>query len=1351
MSYLWDERFHLFRRPAIEESACSDGAEGESRLFSVVSQAKDRGTFSPELAGAINDWPSEYHLSRARHCLVRPLGIRAGAKVLELGCGCGAVTRYLGEIGANVVAVESSLARARVAVERCRDLANLRVVLDDLLLFDSDETFDWILLIGVLEYAAVFSAGENPFEHYLRSVSRFLAPGGRVVVAIENKLGLKYFNGCGEDHAGVPYFGIQDLYGPRTPRSFGHKELVAQLAAAGLPSTYFYYPFPDYKLPSVILAEDALTDPDFDPIDLIVRSQSRDHSGPTYRNFDEGLGFATVGENGLLADLSNSFLVVATPEGEPPMQASELATTFSYYRAPQFVTQTRFVRSGPKIRVLKEHLVPWEGDRAIVVESMTILNRAVESAYQPGRQTVWRLLRARAGSGELEPVVKALQPWMEFLLRHARVASAHIDDLATQPPTLASYVLPGDFLDCTPFNLLESGEGFASIDLEWCADRDVPLGWVVARGVLWSLTSGMSSSDRLQSSALVVEALFKNVGLVVSELDLQVWLQKEAEFQTVATGRPHYRLTMDKTSSGIRSIVSQIASLQEGVAAREDQIVSKDAQIVGLTGTVAARDEQVAARDEQVAARDKWIAALNDEVAAQKKQIAELDQEVVKRREQADQNQAHMAALEQSLSIARTNLSSLSWKITKPLRSLSSAFPRTAKFCRSGAKVAYWTLRLQLLRQLRQRKVARRLLDSGLFDPVFYLAQYPDVAEAGIDPLSHYLSRGFAEGRRPNLYFDTAFYLQQNPDVAASGVNPLLHYLLDGFKEGREPSREFSGQLYLEQNPDVAASGMNPLGHFLKFGKSEGRAVTINRHCTEAVLRRLSDSGLFDPAFYLAQYPDVAEAGIDPLSHYLSRGFAEGRRPNLYFDTAFYLQQNPDVAASGVNPLLHYLLDGFKEGREPSREFSGQLYLEQNPDVAASWMNPLGHFLKFGTAEGRVVPAPHPHIAPGDPCSRAELTLQARDGVRRILVLDHAVPTPDMDSGSLRMFTLLRLLTGWESPVTFGSGRLENDATYIEGVKRLGVNVLVGYAEIRAHLEQWGGGYTLAILSRPETAATYLPVVRAYAPYAEVVYDSVDLHYLRFRRAAELKHDPQEARKAELYFQLETVGFVFADRVLAITEAEKGTILQTWPEAVVDVVPNVHTVRVSPMPCGARKGLVFIGGYDHEPNVDAVMWFVHEVFPKVLEQIPGVRFTVLGSRPPESLKRLANKNVQVVGWVPDPEPYFEVSRIFVAPLRYGAGLKGKIGQAMSLGLPVVTTQIGAEGMQLSDGAHALIADDADAFSSAVIRLYNDEALWTSLQQAAAAHIERNFSEGAVQNILRQLFANGNAAANAVKR
>src|SRR5215470_10398986 len=163
--YVQDRELLLFRRRGFAGIAYTDGEQAERRIYDAVCQAGDRSTFSLELAQAITDWPSEYHLSRRRHCLVRPLGIQPGDKVLELGCGCGAITRFLGELGANVTAVEDSPQRARIASERCRDLRNVKVVVDDLLHFRSEDRFDWVLLVGVLEYAPVFSDSADPANH----------------------------------------------------------------------------------------------------------------------------------------------------------------------------------------------------------------------------------------------------------------------------------------------------------------------------------------------------------------------------------------------------------------------------------------------------------------------------------------------------------------------------------------------------------------------------------------------------------------------------------------------------------------------------------------------------------------------------------------------------------------------------------------------------------------------------------------------------------------------------------------------------------------------------------------------------------------------------------------------------------------------------------------------------------------------------------------------------------------------------------------------------------------------------------------------------------------------------------
>jgi GT2 family glycosyltransferase/SAM-dependent methyltransferase len=764
MNYFWDDQFHLYRTKNPVEFSYSDGVEVEERLLSVVSNANDRSTFSPELAESICDWPSEYHFSRFRHCLMRPLDLHPGDRVLELGCGCGAITRFLGEIGANVVAVEGSLARARVAAERCRELTNVRVVVDDLLRFQTDELFDCVLLIGVLEYAALFSDREKPFEHYLRTVTGLLAPGGRVVIAIENKVGLKYFNGCGEDHVGVPFFGVQDLYGARTVRTFGRRELIALLSAAGLPQVRFYYPFPDYKLPSVVLSENALTDTGFDATDLLARCHARDYTGSPYRGFDEALAFSVLHTNGLLAELSNSFLVVATPDNELRSRATELAFAWSVNRAPEFCTQTSFVRRGSEIRVMKEPLTSSATGRRTVDESLTITHYVSESVYRAGRQLLWNLLRARAGSGDVESIVQALHPWMEFLLQHARVSTAPIADVSEKRSKLASYVLSGDLLDCTPFNLLNIDGELVPIDVEWQSENDIRLGWVVTRGVLWSMPSGMSAGSLLPSLLELIEALCGSFDLAVSEPDIETWLGQEADFQKIVTGRPCEPLTTGRTFQGMRPFASEISSLKQTLRKRKEQVAS-------LMQTVAAREVDVASLMQTVAAREVDVANLRNTLSERE---ASLEQ-VVMERDQLRNDISQLRARISSLSVELTTrteqlhgvLQSPTWRLTAPLRAIGKLRPR-----------AY--------RELRQMKKDSQLIaHSGLFDANWYLSHNPDVATHGAGPITHYLRHGAFEGRDPSQAFSSKWYLEQNPDVRVAGFNPLVHYLRFGAAEGR--------------------------------------------------------------------------------------------------------------------------------------------------------------------------------------------------------------------------------------------------------------------------------------------------------------------------------------------------------------------------------------------------------------------------------------------------------------------------------------------------------------------------------------------------------------------------------------
>lgn len=538
----------VYHRDTIEPFNYSDGSEQEQRLLDIVSGASDVSTFSDDLLRAISDWPSEYHFTRARHCLIRPLDIRPGDRVLELGCGCGAITRYLGEIGAEVTAVEGSFMRARIASERCRDLPNVRVVVDDLLKFDTDESFDWVTLIGVLEYAPKYSDAADPVHDYLRSARRYLATDGNLVVAIENRLGLKYFNGCAEDHLGVPYIGIQDTYEQDSARTFGRRELSSHLRSAGLTAQRFLYPWPDYKLPAIVLDDTALQHEDFLPSDMLARSHARDYSGNELRSFDDALAIDMLVRNGLLGDLSNSFLVVAG-QHEPVRHRDFVAASYAVkQRKARYCTETRIVRdSTGALSVDKRWLTDADGrmradipvsdtdePREVSIrENLAVSQRAMSAPYYRAHSMLWPVLKCNAGGKGGDAMVEALLDWFDHLL-----------SLCLQSPDLTGgnrfdlgdLTIEGIYLDCNPSNVLVTADGPVDIDLEWQLDNPIELGWVLCRGVQVSLSRGLSLVSRRSSILQVVRGLCAQRSLEVTAEQVDAWLQLEADLQEALTG-----------------------------------------------------------------------------------------------------------------------------------------------------------------------------------------------------------------------------------------------------------------------------------------------------------------------------------------------------------------------------------------------------------------------------------------------------------------------------------------------------------------------------------------------------------------------------------------------------------------------------------------------------------------------------------------------------------------------------------------------------------------------------------------------------------------------------------------------
>ena len=204
---------------------------------------------------------------------------------------------------------------------------------------------------------------------------------------------------------------------------------------------------------------------------------------------------------------------------------------------------------------------------------------------------------------------------------------------------------------------------------------------------------------------------------------------------------------------------------------------------------------------------------------------------------------------------------------------------------------------------------------------------------------------------------------------------------------------------------------------------------------------------------------------------------------------------------------------------------------------------------------------------------------------------------------------------------------------------------------------------------------------------------------------------------------------------------EKEILLKEDPSLNIEIISNIHCVTKPQKSFSERKDILFIGGFAHLPNVDAVVYFVKEIFPLVKQRMPDVRFYIVGSNPPKQVLSLQSNAVVVTGYIKDVAPYFENCRLFVSPLRYGAGVKGKINQSMSYGLPVVTTTMGAEGMALVDGVNALIADTPKEFAEKVVLLYNNEELWKRLSENSITNVQNNYSPEVAKESLKKIFDN----------
>ncbi|MDQ6658178.1 MAG: glycosyltransferase [Actinomycetota bacterium] len=356
------------------------------------------------------------------------------------------------------------------------------------------------------------------------------------------------------------------------------------------------------------------------------------------------------------------------------------------------------------------------------------------------------------------------------------------------------------------------------------------------------------------------------------------------------------------------------------------------------------------------------------------------------------------------------------------------------------------------------------------------------------------------------------------------------------------------------------------------------------------------------------------------------------------------------------------------------------------------------------------------------------------------LICEPDVPAPDRDAGSRRLLTIIDQLQDMQFALYFAPANLRELQPYTRQLEQRGVTVLTTAEQQHRFLSEAGPQLVAAMLCRPHVAHRYLDDIYRYCPDTVLIYDTVDLHALRLKRQAIVEDNRTLGRFADYEWVLERAAIEATDFTVVVSDAEHRLLASLTPDADVRTVSIFHQTAVPNPTIEGRAGIILVGNYAHLPNVDAAEWFAAKVFPLVRQAVPDAVFTLVGANVSEAVANLLAPGVRVVGWQPDIASVYRTARVAVVPLRFGAGVKGKVAEAIEHGVPLVGTRVGLEGVDLEVGRDVALHDDAEDFAAAVVTLLTDDDAWRRMAGSGQAALDRQFSAKTARRELESMLS-----------
>ena len=618
----------------------SDGLIEDELLEIVKNNPKEKYN---EIIFEKSNWAVLYHLSEIRSHVIEWVPITKEDSVLEIGAGCGALTTILSEKSKKVTCIELSKKRSLINANRNKDKDNIEILVGNFQDIEISEKYDYITLIGVFEYAKSYINSERPYEKFLEIIKKYLKPNGKIIIAIENKLGLKYWAGCKEDHTGLYFEGLEGYPKTDVVRTFSKNEIYELLKESGFKNNEFYYPYPDYKLPNAIYSDDYL--PKLGELDDNLRNFDADR----LVLFNENAVFDSIIRANLFQELSNSFIIISSFEKEEKEKL--IFSKYSDSRDNEYKIRTSILidkRGNKKVEKIPlnkksiNHIEKIYNNYAILksqyensdfhLETCRKLDNKIEFDYIEGKTFV-EILNEEFDKNGLEAVIERIKELKEKLYKLSNNEKFEISEEfkkvfgSVKLDENKKCIKPAN-IDFIGTNLIYSNGKFHIIDYEWVFNFYIPIDYIVYRTIFYYQDENVYKNkinlrkilEKLEISVQEEEKYYK------MELQFDKYVRsKEYILEKLYTRFKMRKISIEKTLLKVENYRAMVTDKDRHIGNLDKIIEDKEVKITNLDKIVLDKDRHIDNLDKMIVDKDRHIDNLDKIILDKDRHIDNLD------------------------------------------------------------------------------------------------------------------------------------------------------------------------------------------------------------------------------------------------------------------------------------------------------------------------------------------------------------------------------------------------------------------------------------------------------------------------------------------------------------------------------------------------------------------------------------------------------------------------------------------------------------------------------------------------------------------------------------------------------